>query len=246
MVEALALETWALLLSLTFVSGIIYGFAGFGAALVYLPIATMFLPPALVIAAFSISAMASLFTVVPQAWREADRHATFTLICAAVISAPLGIYGLKTLETEVIRYIVSAVVSITLVALIAGIKFTPKPGRPTLIGLGASAGVLGGLVGLMGPIVVLFQLGTGQDVARIRANTLCFLTIGSLLLLPLMWMQGIFAPAAIPLGLSMMVPYALGTFVGRRMFNPDRATLYKRCAYALIGLSALVGLPLFD
>ena len=65
MFAALPPDAFALVLALTFVCGVIYGFAGFGAALVYLPIATMFLPPAMAIAAFSVSALSSLFTLVP-------------------------------------------------------------------------------------------------------------------------------------------------------------------------------------
>lgn len=63
-----------LLLFTTFVAGVVYGFAGFGAALIFLPVAARIVPLEVAIAVFNISAVASVFTVVPQAWaRSTDR-----------------------------------------------------------------------------------------------------------------------------------------------------------------------------
>ena len=65
-----ALETAGLgwLILITIVAGIVYGFAGFGAALIYMPVAVIFLAPVMAIAAFSVSAMSSVVTVFPKAF----------------------------------------------------------------------------------------------------------------------------------------------------------------------------------
>ena len=65
---ALALPGLWALLGAVFVAGTVYGFAGFGAALVFLPVGVAIVSPELAIAAFSLSAMVSLVTVVPRAW----------------------------------------------------------------------------------------------------------------------------------------------------------------------------------
>jgi uncharacterized membrane protein YfcA len=54
------------------VAGLVYGFAGFGSALIFMPLATLFVSPPVAVAAFSMSAMASLVTVLPGAWKAAD------------------------------------------------------------------------------------------------------------------------------------------------------------------------------
>ena len=98
----------------------------------------------------------------------------------------------------------------------------------------------------MGPIVVLFNLATGDNAARVRANTLVFLTLGSLLVLPQMALQGLVEPAAISLGLLMLPVYGVGTLIGRHFFAPERERIYRHVAYAIIALAILAGLPVFD
>jgi uncharacterized membrane protein YfcA len=71
------------------IAGLVYGFAGFGSALIFMPLATLFIAPATAVAAFSMSALASLVTVVPGAWKVADRPAVLTMIGGAILFTPL-------------------------------------------------------------------------------------------------------------------------------------------------------------
>jgi uncharacterized membrane protein YfcA len=61
-----------------FVAGVVYGFAGFGSALIFMPVGVAVMTAAGAVAAFSLSALVSLVTVVPRAWRQADQRATLT------------------------------------------------------------------------------------------------------------------------------------------------------------------------
>ena len=97
----------------------------------------------------------------------------------------------------------------------------------------------------MGPIVILFNLSSGDDIARSRANTAIFLTLISLLVLPQMAAQGILSGAALALGALMLIPYTLGTWAGRRMFDPARKRLYTIAAYTIIAGSVVMGLPIW-
>jgi hypothetical protein len=65
-------------------------------------------------------------------------------------------------------------------------------------------------------------------------------------MLPQMALQGVLSRPAIWLGLIMLVPYGLGTLVGRRFFNPEFELVYRRTAYAIIALAAIVGLPIWE
>lgn len=105
--ETLALEGLVPLLAITLLAGIVYGFAGFGAALVFMPLATTVVDPAVAIAAFSVSALASLVTIVPQAWPNADIKETFTLIGAAFVTTPFGVWLLKVGDAAAISLAVS-------------------------------------------------------------------------------------------------------------------------------------------
>jgi uncharacterized protein len=243
---ALALDApglgWLVLAS--FVAGTVYGFAGFGAALIFMPVATALLPAAVAVAAFSVTAAASFVTVVPAAWRAEDRRVVAGMIGIAVLFTPAGVWALGALPGTAIRTAVSVIVLLTLAALLAGWRLRAA-GWGARGAVAAVAGVLGGATGLNGPPVILFNLGTEQPVAVTRANLAVFLTVTSLSFLPQMWAQGLLATQALWLGAVLFLPYAAGTRAGRALFDPARAALYRGVAYAVIGLAGVAGLPVF-
>jgi hypothetical protein len=106
------------------------------------------------------SALASLVTVVPGAWKVADRPAVLTMIGACILFTPLGVLALRFAPPEAIQTGI-------------GIADAPDARRPPgrvaraggggtgrAAGVGALAGLTGGSTGLNGPPVILFNLGT--------------------------------------------------------------------------------------
>ena len=190
--------------------------------------------------------MSSVFTVLPQAWRTADRPAAMTMLIAALCLTPLGIWVLRTTDVTILRWAVSAVVLATLLALLTGWRYRRAPGLPTRIAVGSGVGFLGGATGLNGPVLVVFQLGGPDDVARTRANTIVVLTLSGLSFLPFMALQGALPREAISLGLLLFFPYAAGTVLGRALFDPGREGLYRTIAYVIIAAAAVIGLPVWS
>lgn len=243
-----ALDTAGLgwILLTTWIAGVVYGFTGFGAALIFMPVGVIFLPPAVAIAAFSVSALASFVTVFPRALPLVDRKATGVLILSAGLAASLGIWVLRIADVTVIRWVVVCVCAVTLGALIAGWRYAVPPTLVTRIGIGCATGFVGGVSGLLGPIMVLFQLAGRDSITTTRATTVVFLTATSLLLLPLMYLQRVLTPAAVALGLVMLVPYGVGAMIGQALFQPQRDRLYRATAYIIIGAATVMGLPIWD
>ncbi|WP_172329834.1 sulfite exporter TauE/SafE family protein [Mangrovicoccus sp. HB161399] len=230
-------------LLVTFAAGLVYGFAGFGAALIYMPLATIWVPPPVAVAGLALSAVSSLVTVVPRAIRQVEPGPTALMIGAALLTAPLGIWVLRTADPLALRWMMSGFVALTLAALMAGWRYSAVPGRAARALVGAATGVVGGATGLTGPVVILFHLGGQGSAAANRANTLVFLTVLSLLLLPQLALQGLLSAPAIGLGLLQLIPYAAGSRLGQAIFDPSRETLYRRSAYVLIAAAVVLGLP---
>jgi uncharacterized membrane protein YfcA len=234
------------LMALAGLTGVVYGFSGFGSALIFMPLATMVVSPLLAVAAFAIATLSAIVTVLPEAWRRSDRRATLTMLAAALAALPIGVWVLRTGDEVALRWAVSAVVLLTLAALVAGWRYTRPAGTPAWLAVGGAVGFLGGSVGMNGPAMVLFQLGGPDSVERTRANTIVVLTLSSAAYAPMIAAQGAFPPEALPFGLAMAAPYGLGALLGRRLFDPARADLYRRVAYAIIGAAGLIGLPLWS
>ncbi len=232
--------------AVSLVAGLVYGFAGFGSALIFMPLATLFLPPPVAVAAFSMSALASLVTVLPGAWKVAERRAALGMVAACVLFTPLGVLALRFAPPEVIRTAIGALTLLTLAALLAGWRVPVGAGLRARLGIGALAGLTGGSTGLNGPPVILFNLGTeGQPVPVTRGNLAVFLTLSSLTFLPQLWLQGLVSTEAMWLGLLLLAPYGIGTGIGTWLFQPERAGFYRGFAYALIGAAGLAALPVW-
>lgn len=243
LIAALAQPGLSVLVAATFLGGLVYGFAGFGAALIFMPLATAVIPPELAVASFAVSAVVSLVTLVPRAWAAIDRVAVVWMIAAAFVTMPLGIWLLRVVDATVLRLAISGLVAVTLGALVLGWRYRAVPGPWVRVAVGAATGVLGSATGLMGPIVILFNLGAGAPAAQTRANTLVFLTLVSILLLPQMAVQGALSGPALWLGLVLLAPYGIGSLAGQWLFHPGREALYRRAAYLVIAAALVAGLP---
>jgi len=237
------IDPW--LMGTALIAGLVYGFAGFGAALIFMPVALLVVDPVVAVAGFALAGLGAMATVVPQAWPQADKRAALTMLAAAVALEPVGVWVLRTTDPTALRWAVSAVVLGTLAALLSGWRYRQSPGLPAWLSVGAGVGFLGGSVGLNGPVLVLFQLGGPDAAARTRANAIVVLSLSTLALLPIMALQGVITRETVLLGLVLLPLYALGAYLGRRLFNPGRAGLYRGTAYLLIAAAGIMGLPVW-
>lgn len=227
------------------VAGIVRGFTGFGTALIFVPVAGIFLAPQIVVGVMMLTGLVSSAALLPRAWGQADRREVGLLALAAVLTVPLGLWLMTRLDPVLIRWCVAVIAAITLAALISGWRFSGRVNRPQLAGIGAAAGGIGGLTGLTGPAVILFYLA-GQSVAqRVRANTILFLAALDVVIVANLLVRGTVTAGLVTLALVLAVPYLITSLIGQALFDPRHERLYRSAAYAVIGLAVLSGLPLW-
>ncbi|ARE38495.1 hypothetical protein RGUI_0354 [Rhodovulum sp. P5] len=243
---ALAVPGLPFLIAVYLAAGLVRGFTGFGTALIVMPVATRALPPVEALVVLTLADIATWGTLGPRAVRQADLPEVGILSAAAVLAAPLGVALLAVLDPIPIRWGIAGVASVTLIALLSGWRYHGTVTRPGLAGIGAAAGGLGGLTGLAGPPVMLFYLAGTAGAARVRANTILFLMVLDIGVLGTLLLRDMISGRALALSLLVAVPYVLALLIGQRLFTPTRERFYRWLAYAIIALSILAGLPLFD
>ena len=227
------------------IAGLVRGFTGFGTALIFMPVATVFLPLPVAITLVTVAGVVSWPLMVPGAWREADRSEVAVLAAAAILTAPLGVWLLSWVAPELLRWGVAGAATLTLIALVSGWRYHGRAGWRGLGAIGATAGVLGGTTGLTGPPVILFYLAGSHGVARVRANTILFLAALDIGIIANLLARGLVGWAALGLAGALALPYGAGLVIGTRLFRPGREAAYRGLAYAVIGLAIVSGLPLF-
>lgn len=228
------------------VGGVVRGFAGFGAAMIFMPIASTLMDPRLAAATFLV--VDSLITL-PIVFRSA-RICNWKTVTPAVIGAalfvPAGTYILAVTDTLSLRWTLSGVVIVLLGLLATGWRYKGTPTIAVSLGVGASAGFLGGVSQISGPPVVAFWLSGPENPAIICANLMVFFTLGSVMTYVAYTIGGFFTFDVVRLLITAAPAYALAIYVGARGFGKAGPTFYRVVAYGLIALAAITSLPAFD
>lgn len=235
-------DLW-LLVAAAAVAGLVRGFAGFGTALVFMPMAGGVLAPLSAIVAMTAMDVAGLAPQVPRAVRSATRAEVARMLAGAALALPAGLWLAAALPVGAFRWLVSGL-SLALVGLLAaGWRWRGTAGRGAGYGIGALSGFLGGACGLAGPPAILLNVASDRPAAVIRANLLAYLAGFGLMLLVLLGLAGGLRGADLLLGLLLALPFLAASLLGAWLFDPSRERLYRRAAYLIIAASAIAGLP---
>lgn len=235
----------ALLAAAAFIAGTVRGFAGFGTALIYIPLASIVLDPIPAIATMIVMDIVGPLPMLPKAARHVDRGDLARLVLGAALALPVGLATLFLLDPDVFRVIVSIVSLGMLTGLVLGWRYTGTLGRGPVIGTGAACGFLGGVAGIPGPPVIFVYMASALPPAVIRANITFFLFGYDWLVVAMLAVAGRLESGLVLTGLALIVPNMLGTFLGTALFVPRHERMYRWAAYALILAAALASLPVW-
>lgn len=243
---ALATEgVWFLALG-ALLAGLVRGFAGFGTAMIYLPVAGQVLDPFTALTTLIVMDLTAPLIHVPRALRDGHPGDVVRLGLGAALAIPLGVWALMQVAPEVFRWGVSLVALGLLALLVSGLRYRGRVTKPMIFGTGAASGLLAGSVGLPGPPVVFLYMASTHPAKTIRANNTLYLIVADVLLLAVLSWKGLMVDTAFVLGVCMILPYLLGNWLGGAMFRPGYETTYRRVAYTIIAGSAILGLPIWD
>jgi uncharacterized membrane protein YfcA len=244
--QVIALEGLPLLLVAALVAGLVRGFAGFGTAMIFLPVAGQFLSPVAAIAALTVMDFFGPLPIVKRAWNDADRPDLGRLAVGMALTLPIALWALSMIDPQVFRFLVSGLSLGLLVVLGLGVRYRGVVRPAFVYGIGGLGGITGGLVGIPGPPVILFYMASPHSPSVIRANNLLYLLLFDTAILAMLAVYDALTIQAIAIGLFLVPAIVIGNMIGARLFNPEKEKTYRSIAFVIIGISALMGLPFFD
>lgn len=227
------------------IAGMVRGFTGFGTALVFVPVASRFLHPTEIVVTLIVLDMIGPMVHVPNALRVANKSEVFRLGLGTLIGLPLGVFLLTKISPVIFGWIVSCIILLVLLALVNGWRYSGAVGAKTPFFVGGLSGFMGGFSGLTGPPVILFYLGRQSNAAVARASLILFFTINELFSLVVFGVNGLLLLKPIVFGLILIAPYTIANLVGARLFKWKGEEFFRPIAYTIIGIAALIGLPIF-
>jgi len=226
-------------------SGIVRGFAGFGAGMIFIPVMGIFTDPITTVVALQTMDGIGALPLLRRGLRDGEpRHVAFLTLCA-ILTMPLGIYFLATTESDIFRWIVAGLILVLLCLMISGWRYTRRLGAVGTLGVGGASGFMSGFFGLGGPPVIMMYMSGPFKPEVIRANIIIFFFLLTAVGFAMLAYRGLLTPERIWLGLLLVIPYALATLIGQKIFDPARETLFRSTAYAVILASVILSLPLW-
>lgn len=246
LVSALAIDGLIWIGLAAIVAGVVRGFAGFGAGMIFIPFAGVFVDPITVVVGLQIMDGLGALPLLPRGYRDGEPGQIARLSVAAILTIPLGVYFLATTEATIFRWVISALIFVLLVLMASGWRYRKRLSTTGTLGVGAVAGFMSGFAGLGGPPVILMHMSGPFKAVVIRANIILFFFATTLVGFGLLGYAGLLTEERIWFGLILTLPYSAATLLGARIFRPEYETQFRAVAYVVIMGSVVLSLPLWS
>lgn len=243
--SALATEGLIWLVAAVFVAGLVRGFAGFGSAMIIMPVASSVLSPVEAVIFLICTELVGPLPNAPAAWRDGAPREVGLLMVGAMIALPFGVWALTSMDATVFGWVVSLSVATLLILTVSGWRLKGQLTPRSTVFAGGLGGFMTGFAGVPGPPVIMLYMASTLPITVIRANFLLYLVAIDLVLFPLLWALGLMNWSIAFLGLLVGVPNLIANMIGTRLFNLSAERLFRNVAYIVIAASAIIGLPLW-
>lgn len=229
-----------------FIAGLARGFSGFGAALIFVPLASTAIRPAMAAALLLVVDIVMAAPLIPNAVRLAEKRDVVTMVGGSLFGVPLGAFVLAHADPVAIRWAIAGLILPLLVLLISGWRYRGKPGPGLTAGVGSVSGFLSGLAQVGGPPIIVYWLGGEGRSTTVRANIVLYFAISTLITLASYLVGGILTTSVLGLAVLIAPIYGFALFLGSHMFGLASEDVFRRVCYALIAAAGLFSIPAFD
>lgn len=215
-------------------AGAIRGITGFGGAMVMTPPLALLFGPLLAVPVVLLLESVVASPMLVQTRRQVRWRVITPILLAACATVPLGGYLLVSLDPQVLRRAIAAIVIAFSLLLLRGWRYSGSHRIGTGVGLGAVSGAMLGATSIGGPPVILYLLSGPDSVITTRANLTLFVAIGSLAGIVMLWGRGVLDGHAALFGLLLAPGYFGGLVFGTRMLRHFDEVRFRRFTLLLL------------
>jgi hypothetical protein len=227
-------------------AGLVRGFSGFGGAMIFMPLAAAIYDPRIAAVTILLADFASTAPFAISETRRCNWREVLPLSIAMAVGVPFGTWALLVLDPTVLRWCIAIIVLSLLPPLALGWRYHGEPGMAVTAGVGLFSGVSAGAVQIAGPPVILYWLSRGGNAVAVRANVMVFFMLCGIVLVADYAYEGLFTAQTLTLSFLLGIFYLVGVGLGSYIFRGSSDVLYRRVAYVIIALAALLSLPVLD
>ncbi len=239
-------STLVWLTALASIAGLVRGFAGFGGALIFVPVASALVGPQIAsVIIWTVDTIPSLPIAIP-ALKKTEWRTVWPVAIGNILTVGLGVWWLTHGDPLALRWGIVAFIFISVAFLWSGWRYHGTRPWPLSTAVGAVSGFFGGAAQVSGPPVLIYWLAGNEPAALIRANVISLFTITTVSTGIAMWLGDLFTKQAVTTAIITAPVYAISLLIGQRLFGRTTDQTFRSLAFALILVAAIISLPVLD
>jgi len=223
-----------LILLVTLFASFTHTLAGFGSALLTMPILAKLLgiQVAAPLAALIVSTIEFLLLI--RYWESFNFRVVWRLIVAALVGIPIGVWSLRQVDERIILTLLGVV--LIAYALYAFLRLKlPELQHPSwAYGFGFIAGLLNGAYNTSGPPIIIYGNCRGWGPAEFKANLQGFFTVGGLWVIINHAFNGNLTPFVWQHYLLSLGTIALGLWLGLKLDQHINAATFRKIVLGML------------
>lgn len=237
---AIALDaTLALAAAAVLAGGFLRGFAGFGSALVIIPVLAVLFEPRAAVVMHAIMEVPVILNLARSAIGDSRRATVGPMLIAMVLTTPIGAIALAVADPDAMKLAISLVVLAMVALIAAGGRLTALASRWGSIGAGAVGGLVQGATGIGGPPVVTALLARRDAARETRGNVVAVMSSMIAVSLATFAAYGFVDRQTLVIG-ALAAPLCLaGTILGARAFAASGGGQHRAVALAIVAVMAV-------
>ena len=225
-------------LATAFVAAFVRGLAGFGLAILLVPVLALALTPVEAVLATNFVALFIGLSEIRKILRDAERSALVIGGIVVLTTAP-GLILLAATPPNLARFLIAMVALSAFFAILLPTRPADIPGKWTTGGVGVLSGLLTGFAGMPGPPVVPYYVGRHIPRHIAKASMLLIFTIAALAGLGAGLAIGVLQWRLAALAILLFPAVLIGNWLGAKAFGKVSDRVWRSfVAFALFAAAA--------
>ena len=217
------------------------GLAGFGMAILLVPVLGLAIRPAEAVVVANILGLLVGLPEIRFMLRESEASAR-TIALVAVLLTPAGVLALAATPPDLARMLIALVAVVAFVLVLLPQRAAHVPGRAETLLTGTASGFLTGFAGMPGPPVVPYYLGRKLPPATARASMMLIFLATSVAGCTSALALGVANWRELAIGLALYPAVLVGNWAGAKMFGRISARAWRSFTGVVLGAAALAAL----
>lgn len=225
-----------------FLAAFVQGVAGFGSALVAMPLLALVLDVRAAAALVALLSLAINLALLLPARRALPWRRVAPLVAGSLAGIPAGVLFLAGADARLARAALGAALVATSAALLRTRRLPVGPGTGPALAAGALAGLLGGAFNANGPVATLYAASRDWGKRETHAALQLYFLVTGLAIAALHGAAGITSRAVLLAALAALPFLAAGSFAGwvvHRRVGEERYRRLLQAALLAAGLALL-------